>query len=191
MFTYSHILRNVLASLFFFFPQFTKQAGRGPKGGNGGNGGDGDGIGKKQGKIKCFYLFALSFTSYVKTFFVTLPKNVEKYFDLMYFRYYLRNTSSYNLFFYLIWVFFFSSFLAFVSVQLFQVLKNTQTHSHTGKKVARITLRRVERNLAKSCDNGMQRIYAEKSTVYTHNHHVLNAGNTVRSIFFEKNAAKY
>lgn len=139
MFTYSHILRNVLASLFIFFPQFTKQAGRGPKGGDGGNGGggDGDGIGKKQGKIKCFYLFALSFTSYVKTFFVTLPKNVEKYFDLMYFRYCLRNTSSYNLFFYSFLVdlgVFFSSFLAFVSVQLFQVLKNTQTHSHTGKK---------------------------------------------------------
>lgn len=137
-----HILAHIKErSCFFiyFFPQFTKQAGRGPKGGDGGNGGggDGDGIGKKQGKIKCFYLFALSFTSYVKTFFVTLPKNVEKYFDLMYFRYCLQNTSSYNLFFYSFLVdlgVFFSSFLAFVSVQLFQVLKNTQTHSHTGKK---------------------------------------------------------
>lgn len=117
-----HILAHIKErSCFFsfFLLQFTKRAGRGPKGGDGGNG---DGIGKKQGKIKCFYLFALSFTSYVKTFFVTLPKNVEKYFDLMYFRYCLQNTSSYNLFFYSFLVDF-GFFLRFLLSCLFNFFK--------------------------------------------------------------------
>lgn len=135
-----HILAHIKerSCFFIFFPQFTKQAGRGPKGGDGGNGGggDGDGIGKKQGKIKCFYLFALSFTSYVKTFFVTLPKNVEKYFDLMYFRYCLRNTSSYNLFFYSflvdLGVFFFLSCFRFCST-FSSVKKHTNTFTYWKK----------------------------------------------------------